>query len=78
VNYIQCSLEVKLSNRYIKTQSWIPRHYAKVGKIIDLKYRDEWIKGWKVIDVYKEVEIDEEEAIKQRNYYKNHRIFSDV
>ena len=49
MNYKQCHLEKKTTTGVMHQTSYLPEHYARVGKV--LKLRDDrgiWEDGWKV------------------------------
>lgn len=48
--YKQCVLIKKISTGEIKTNSWIPEKFAKVGWTLELKQKDgSWVDGWDVV-----------------------------
>jgi len=76
MTYLQCALEHLTSSSY--STAWLPKTFAKKDKILNLKVRGKWEKGWRVISVYRCVELTEEEVISNRDNYKNQRDVSDI
>lgn len=73
MKYIQCRLQKGESFQI----TWLPEKYAKVGNYVKiLMGKDQWENGWQVLSCG--VKLDEEMAIKQRDYYRTQREGSDV
>lgn len=50
VYYKQCVLIKKIPTGELKTNSWIPIQFAKVGWTLELKQNDgSWVDGWDVV-----------------------------
>ena len=50
----QCKLRKKDGDITEHTTSWIPEIFAKVGNICELRIVNEYVDGWKIINVSKE------------------------
>lgn len=72
-NYKQCFLTRKNEG----TTTWLPISFAKVGKIIDLKEKNKWSKGWKIIKVFN-IEMPENIILKIRDEHRDHRKRTDI
>lgn len=52
MHYTQCTmvrqLEGNATSRYV---AWIPSSFAKLNRMLSLKFGDEFIDGWKVVGV---------------------------
>ena len=63
---LYCQVFLKKEDR--RMMSWIPKKYAVINKVLELKNLDgEWEKGWIVVSVFK-LEIS----------HKKQRIMSDI
>jgi hypothetical protein len=51
----QCML-VKYFNGHKQQQiAWLPEEFAVEGKLVDVKFRNEWMEGWTVVKVYRQM-----------------------
>ena len=52
VEYVQCNLKRTISGGLERTTSYIPRQYAKLGRVLKLKDDlNRWVDGWVVESV---------------------------
>ena len=73
MRYNQC----RLSRGNRRTVTWVPREFAKVGKVIKLRGDDDvWVDGWRVEEVWTEADDDVVFAL-ERDHLKQ-RVASDV
>jgi hypothetical protein len=64
ITYTQCLLVKENCQQQVV---WIPTLFAKIGKIIDLRDKIDWNKGWEVKEVYGIRTIDELELMRQQD-----------
>lgn len=49
--YRQCSLSKPVGTGRKLHMAFLPTEFAKVGRIVGLKFGDEWVEGWRVDSV---------------------------
>ena len=73
MRYNQC----RLSRDKHRTVTWIPREFAKVGKVIKIRDDDGlWTDGWRVDEVW--TEVDEEMVVELARDHLKQRKASDI
>lgn len=58
--------------------SWLPKEFAKAGRYVKLKERDQWDDGWKVTEAYPTAMRTQEEIVERSQDYKKTRRASDI
>ena len=70
--------QCKLQKGNSITTSWIPSKFAIKGNYVKLKNKyNEWINGWKVIEVFQPSKLSDS-VINRSDDYKNTRKASDI
>jgi hypothetical protein len=57
--------------------TWIPTEFATDNRVIDLKSNGEWVRGWKVTNVF-QAEMDSEVIQDRARDHVSHRKATDV
>jgi hypothetical protein len=72
----QCKMENKSTGWSDVHTAWIPEQFAKVGKVLRLKFEEGWDEGWVVTEVG--TQMTEEWVMEYSQDYKYQRKASDV
>ena len=73
VKYVQCAMRRTIDDGSVRTTSYIPRQFAKLGRVLKLKDDlDRWIDGW-VVECVGHVVVDAADAPDYRKAIRNHR-----
>ena len=73
VKYVQCAMRRTIDGGSVRTTSYIPQQFAKLGRVLKLKDDlDRWIDGW-VIECVGHVVVDAADAPDYRKAIRNHR-----
>ena len=73
IKYVQCVLERKIPTGRVRTTSYIPHQFAKLGSLLKLKDNfDRWVNGWKVVSVGSAI-VEAADAPDYRKAIRNHR-----
>lgn len=72
VKYRQCTLVKNRRGVTFTKVSWIPSNFAKIKKILKLKYNDKWEDGWEVVSA-SEKEVEEQHLPDSHKAIKGHR-----
>ena len=73
VKYVQCTMRRSIADRSVRTASYIPQEFAKVGSVLRLK-DDEvgWVDGW-VAECVGDVIVEGDQLPDSHKAIKNHR-----
>ena len=73
VKYVQCAMRRVIEGGAVRTTSYIPQQFAKLGKTLKLKDdHDRWSDGW-VVDGVGDVIVEGETVPDYRKAIRNHR-----
>lgn len=73
VKYIQCEMKRTIVDGLVRTISFIPQRFAKLGRVLKLKNEhDQWVDGWTVEFVGNTV-VDSADAPDYRKAIRRHR-----
>ena len=73
VKYVQCAMRRIITGGSMRTTSYIPMHYAKLGKVLRLKDDCErWVDGW-IVECVGDVIVEGESVPDYRKAIRNHR-----
>ena len=73
VKYVQCEMKRTIVDGLVRTISFIPQRFAKLGRVLKLKNQhDQWVDGWTVEFVGNTV-VDSTDAPDYRKAIRQHR-----
>lgn len=73
VEYVQCAMRRIIDGGLVRTTSYIPRQFAKLGKTLKLKDdHDNWVDGW-VVDCVGDTIVESDGVPDYRKAIRNHR-----
>ncbi|WP_442511659.1 hypothetical protein SH528x_003354 [Novipirellula sp. SH528] len=73
VKYVQCAMRRDIASGSVRTTSYIPQEFAKVGRVLRLKDDNVgWVDGWVVEFVGDEI-VEGDQLPDSHKAIKNHR-----
>lgn len=73
VKYVQCAMKRAVAGGSVRTTSYIPQQFAKLGRVLMLKDElDRWVDGW-VVECVGHLVVDAADAPDYRKAIRNHR-----
>ncbi|WP_286764267.1 MULTISPECIES: hypothetical protein [Rhodopirellula] len=73
VKYVQCAMRRNIAGGSVRTTSYIPQEFAKVGRVLRLKDdKVGWVDGW-VVESVGDVIVEGDQLPDSHRAIKNHR-----
>ena len=73
VKYVQCAMRRNIAGGSVRTTSYIPTQFAKLGKMLKLKdEHDHWSNGW-VVECVGDVIVEGDRVPDYRKAIRKHR-----
>lgn len=74
IKYVQCSMKRTVLHGHVRTTSYLPQRFAKVGRVVKLRNDadDEWTDGW-VVEFVGSTIVDESRVPDYRKAIRSHR-----
>ncbi|WP_442511779.1 hypothetical protein SH528x_003507 [Novipirellula sp. SH528] len=73
VKYVQCAMRRDIAGGSVRTTSYIPQEFAKVGRVLRLKDDNVgWVDGW-VVDFVGDEIVEGDQLPDSHKAIKNHR-----
>lgn len=73
VKYVQCAMRRNIAGGSVRTTSYIPQEFAKVGRVLRLKDdRVGWVDGW-VVECVGDMIVEGDQLPDSHKAIKNHR-----
>ena len=73
VKYVQCAMKRSVAGGSVRTTSYIPQQFAKLGRVLRLKDDNVgWVDGW-VVECVGDAIIDGDQLPDSHKAIKNHR-----
>lgn len=71
--YVQCTLNKK----HVWQIAYIPKEYAELNRVVDLKEGDDWSRGW-LVKFVSSAAMSHDDMLERSQDYKNARKASDI
>ena len=73
VKYVQCAMKRNIAGGSVRTTSYIPQEFAKVGRVLRLKDdKVGWVGGW-VVECVGDMIVEGDQLPDSHKAIKNHR-----
>ena len=73
VKYVQCAMRRIIAGGSVRTTSYIPQQFAKLGQVLKLKNdSNRWVDGW-VVECVGDVVVEGDSVPNYRKAIRNHR-----